>query len=220
METEPLTPPEGRGRGRPVGADAETTRRNILDAAREVIVERGYGAATFQKIALRAGVSRPTLHYYFSTREQLYEILLRDAYSRVAECAVAAQREHGLRDQLAVFVLAMQQLNISDTATVRFLVTARLEHHRGGRRSDAADAVVATVHGFYHSIVVQAIAHGELAPDVDALAVADMLAAVFWGMGFHAGFVDAGEAAAVARQLLRVIEVGLLNERVGASVEA
>ena len=203
-----------------MGADAEVTRRKILDAAREVIVECGYGAATFQKIALRAGVSRPTLHYYFATREQVYEILLRDAYARVAECAVAAQRETGLRQQLAVFILAMQKLNMSDTSTARFLVTARLEHHRGGRRRDASDAVVATVHGFYHSVVVQAIAHGELAPDVDPLAVADMLAAVFWGMGFHAGFVGDGDHSAVARQLLRVIEVGLLNERVGASVEA
>ena len=220
MESEPLPPSRQRGRGRPVGSDSEATRVRILGAAREVIAERGYHATTFQQIALRAGVSRPTLHYYFATREQVYEILLRDAYARVAECAVAAQRESGLRDQLRVFVEQMQQLSLPDAVAMRFLVTARLEHHRGRPRTDAADAVVASVHGFYHSIVMQAIAHGELAADCDPRAVADMLAAVFWGMGFYAGFIDVTVATEIARQLLRVLENGLLDQRVGAPVEA
>lgn len=202
-----------------MGADAEATRRSILDAAREVISERGLHAATFQQIAVRAGVSRPTLHYYFSTREQVYEILLRDAYAQVAKCAIAAQRETGLRAQLTVFLMAMQKLNFSDSATTRFMVTARLEHHRGQQHHKTADAVIATVHGFYLSIVVQAIARGELAPDTAPREVADMLAALFWGIGFHAGFVDGNDSAAIARQLLQVFGGGLLNERVGIPVE-
>ena len=165
-------------------------------------------------------MSRPTLHYYFATREQVYEILLRQTYTLVAECAVAAQREVGLRQQMAVFIEAMQQLLGTDEATMRFLVAARLEHQRDRLRHDAADAVVATVHGFYQSIVVQAIAHGELAPDMDPRAVADMLSALFWGMGFHAGFVDAGESPAIARQLLDVFDNGLLGARVAAPVDA
>ncbi|WP_163890471.1 TetR/AcrR family transcriptional regulator [Mycolicibacterium hippocampi] len=220
MEPGPLTPPRTRGRGRPVGSDSEATRVQILDAARAVIAERGYHAATFQQIALRAGVSRPTLHYYFATRDEVYEILLRDAYTRVAECAVAAQGESGLQNQLTVFIEQMQRLVLPDAAAMQFLVTARLEHHRGRPRTDAADAVVASVHGFYHSIVMQAIAHGELAADSDPRAVADMLAALFWGMGFYAGFVDATGATEIARQLLRMFETGLLDQRVGAPVQA
>lgn len=202
-----------------MGADAETTRRSILDAAREVISERGLHAATFQQIAARAGVSRPTLHYYFATREQIYEILLRDAYAQVADCVVAAQRETGLRAQLTVFLVAVRELNLSDKATTRLMVTARLEHQRGQQHHEAVDAVVATVDGFYLSIVVQAIARGELRPDTAPRAVADMLAALFWGMGFHAGFVDSTDSAAIAMQLLGVFEGGLLSERVGIPVE-
>ncbi|MGB2922886.1 MAG: hypothetical protein WA944_05995 [Mycobacterium sp.] len=68
--------------------------------------------------------------------------------------------------------------------------------------------------------MMQAIAHGELAADSDPRAVADMLAALFWGMGFYAGFVDATGATAIARQLLRMFETGLLDQRVGAPVQA
>ncbi len=64
------------------------------------------------------------------------------------------------------------------------------------------------------------IATGELDAECDAGAVADMLAAVFWGMGFYAGFIDVTVATEIARQLLRVLENGLLDQRVGARVEA
>lgn len=204
-----------------MGADSEVTRRRILDAAREVIAERGYHAATFQLIAVRAEVSRPTLHYYFNTREHVYGILLRDAYAQLATCAVEAQREVGLINQLTVFTEALHRINVDDPDTTRFLVTARLEHYRGQRRHDSADAVIAAVQGFYQSIVVQAIAHGELPVDTDPRAVADLLAALFWGIGFHTGFVNVlNDSSAIARQLVQVFRGGLLNSPVGAAVEA
>ena len=40
-----------RRRGRPVGSDSVETRHRILRAARQVINERGFPAATFQAIA-------------------------------------------------------------------------------------------------------------------------------------------------------------------------
>lgn len=42
------------------GADA--TRQRILDAAREVMLERGYVATTMTEVAARAGVAPPTLY--------------------------------------------------------------------------------------------------------------------------------------------------------------
>jgi AcrR family transcriptional regulator len=40
---------------------AAATRRTVLDAARELFVEQGYGATTVDQIAARAGVSKPTV---------------------------------------------------------------------------------------------------------------------------------------------------------------
>ena len=78
--------PAGRGRGRPIGSDCGETRAGILRAARDVINDRGYEAATFQAIAERAGLSRPTMHYYFHTREEIYDSLVQEASSIVADC--------------------------------------------------------------------------------------------------------------------------------------
>ncbi len=213
-----------RGRGRPVGADSETTRRGILVAARDVITERGFQAATFQQIALRAGVSRPTLHYYFGSREQIYDVLLAEVHHTMAGCVADAQRKVGLRNQLASFLESLQRWSLEDADTLRFLVAARLEHHRGLHRAEAAARIFAAVHSFYDSVVLKAVRRGELPPDIDAAAVADMLAGLFWGAGFHAGFLRGRtadrDAGGVARQLLTLFESGLLESPVAAPIDA
>jgi len=104
MDAEPVS--GGRGRGRPIGADSAETRARILRAAREVINERGYEAANFQAIASRAGLSRPTMHYYFHTREEIYDCLIAEAYSIVADCIAQAKSQDTLLNKLSTFVTA------------------------------------------------------------------------------------------------------------------
>ncbi|MEW5811749.1 MAG: TetR/AcrR family transcriptional regulator [Actinomycetota bacterium] len=195
-----------RGRGRPVGADSRLTRQTILRAARDAISECGYAAATFQQIAQRAGVSRPTLHYYFDTREDVYETLLQDMNAQITSCIAEARQPSGPRARLVAFTEAIERMCSEDPASLRFLVTVQVEQHRGGHRSPTADAMIATIHGFYTSLADAALGG-------DARAVADMLASVFWGVAFHAGFVagDEGAAEIVARQLLEAFHDGLLT---------
>ena len=51
-------------------------RRQLLDAALEVFVERGYHAAAMDEIAERAGVSKPVLYQHFPGKLELYLALL------------------------------------------------------------------------------------------------------------------------------------------------
>ena len=207
-----------------MGADSEQTRKTILRAARDIIAERGYQAATFQQIARRAGVSRPTLHYYYPTREDLYDKLLTDVRDRVQQCADAALDKGALICQLAAFARELHRLGADEPALMKLVMTARIDHHRAPQRHEAAAAVVATVHSFYDAVVTDAVFRGELGPDSDVRAVSDMLGALFWGFGFYAGFLTDGtdgvETPEVARQLMRMLGSGLLNEPVGASVDA
>jgi TetR/AcrR family transcriptional regulator len=50
--------------------------RRILRAAREEFIERGATGARMQTIADRAGVNKALLHYYFRSKERLYEAAL------------------------------------------------------------------------------------------------------------------------------------------------
>jgi len=49
----------------------------ILDAAQEVFAERGFRGATVDQIAIKAGMSKPNLLYYFRRKSDLYVAVLR-----------------------------------------------------------------------------------------------------------------------------------------------
>lgn len=216
MVTEAEFVPASRGRGRPVGADSAETRARLLRAAREVIVERGYEAATFQAIALRAGLSRPAMHYYFHTREEVYHRLMADACAVVARCVEQAMRKTTVLERLTQFLTAAHRLDVVDRSMMRFIVSAHLESHRHPGLRGEGSPVTRVIRGFFASAVADAVACGALADEVEPSAVVDMLVAMLWGMGFHAGFIDGGDPAEagdhlIAKQLGMLFSGGLLG---------
>jgi AcrR family transcriptional regulator len=60
-------------------------RRQLLDAALEVFVARGYHAAAMDEIAERAGVSKPVLYQHFPGKQELYLALLDESVERLIE---------------------------------------------------------------------------------------------------------------------------------------
>jgi AcrR family transcriptional regulator len=59
--------------------------RQILDGARDVFLNVGFDAASMNEIARAAGVSKGTLYVYFSSKEALFEKLIRDERRMQAE---------------------------------------------------------------------------------------------------------------------------------------
>ena len=58
---------------RPKDADPEQTRATILDAAEDEFADQGFHGARMVAIAKRAGVTHGLLHYYFDSKDGLYE---------------------------------------------------------------------------------------------------------------------------------------------------
>jgi len=55
------------------------TADRILDAACAVFLEKGKAGARMQEIAVRAGINKALLHYYFRSKDELYrEVLTRE----------------------------------------------------------------------------------------------------------------------------------------------
>ncbi len=52
-----------------------TTEQAILSAAEKLFLERGYALTTTTEIARVAGCNQPTVHYYFRTKERLFEAI-------------------------------------------------------------------------------------------------------------------------------------------------
>jgi AcrR family transcriptional regulator len=194
-----------RRRGRPVNSDSIETRNRILRASRQVISERGYHAATFQAIAAVAGLSRPTLHYYFSSREEIYSQLVAQVSAAVADALTFARGHDTLAAQFLALVTALHDTDVLDRSHLAFLVSATLESTRNSGLQAPADNALAD---FLATLVEDAKARGELAEDTVTAPVVETLHAMLLGIGFYAGFVD--DAASIIGKLDTVLTRGVL----------
>jgi len=66
-------------------ADGGAKRRQIMEGARTVFLSAGFDGASMNDIARVAGVSKGTLYVYFSSKEQLFEALIREERRQQAE---------------------------------------------------------------------------------------------------------------------------------------
>jgi AcrR family transcriptional regulator len=68
----------------------------LLDAALELFVEKGFAAARAEEVAQRAGVSKGTLYLYYPSKEELFKaVIVRNLTSRIADTAQQVQAWDG-----------------------------------------------------------------------------------------------------------------------------
>ncbi|PLW96253.1 MAG: hypothetical protein C0591_09195 [Marinilabiliales bacterium] len=62
----------------------ENTEDKIVEAAKKVFIQKGMDGARMQQIADEAGINKALLHYYFRTKNKLFEkifdILFKDIF--------------------------------------------------------------------------------------------------------------------------------------------
>lgn len=60
----------------------KSTEQKILDAAKKVFVAKGMAGARMQDIADEAGINKALLHYYFRSKEKLFEVIFTETVGR------------------------------------------------------------------------------------------------------------------------------------------
>lgn len=59
----------------------QDTEKKILEAAKEVFQQKGMDGARMQEIANAAGINKAMLHYYFRSKQLLFEAVFKNAFS-------------------------------------------------------------------------------------------------------------------------------------------
>jgi AcrR family transcriptional regulator len=72
----------------------------LLGAAAELFVERGFAATRLEDVAARAGVSKATLYLYYANKEELLAAVVRSGLSAVADAEERIERFVGDSGQL------------------------------------------------------------------------------------------------------------------------
>jgi len=94
----------------------EARPQELLEAALQLFVERGFAAARMEEVAARAGVSKGTLYLYYRSKEELLKAVIRERLSNEIEAGAAEVAQHvGSHAELLHKLLAHWWLRVLDS---------------------------------------------------------------------------------------------------------
>ncbi|MET2831842.1 TetR/AcrR family transcriptional regulator [Mesorhizobium shangrilense] len=145
----------------------------ILDAAEAVLVEAGYSGFSIEAVARRARAGKPTIYRWWPSKAALLlEVYQRQKRVDVPDTGILEEDLVGFLTNLfshwretssgSVFRSLIAEAQSDETAA------AALAGYAGGRRAHTGQ------------IIERAKARGEVAADIDAAVVADLVASYAW----------------------------------------
>lgn len=94
LSVNPLVAGDLMAAPRKVKADDGGTRRRLLEATAQLMHDEGYAAATSRRVAAKAGIRQPLVHYYFPTMDDLFLAVLREGADASLEQMRAALKDN------------------------------------------------------------------------------------------------------------------------------
>ena len=84
----------------------------IINAARALFIEKGYAETSMSEIATRVGINRPTLHYYFRTKDKMFQAVIGGIISSVIPKVFDAlmHKEKSVAERIEVVIDAYYEL--------------------------------------------------------------------------------------------------------------
>ncbi len=155
-----------RRRGRPPATDSADTRRAIIDNARRLFAERGYGGVTNKELAESSGITTAALYHYVESKLDLYVAvhhdMQRQVYGRFVE---AVQGSDTFLGQFEGMLEAAHRMNVDDHTLALFVGTVRTDMRRYPEIAERLARADAARDDFFVGIVDTGVATGEVRPE-------------------------------------------------------
>jgi AcrR family transcriptional regulator len=172
MSDSTTSAPAPRGRPR-----SERSHRAILDAANELLDERGFVDLTMEEVAQRAGVSKATIYRWWPTKGTL----VFEAFSANFLARQPLSNTGSLRGDLVAALRSWIRV-VKGTGTGRTLVGLIAEVQRDPELAEIwRERFISPVRGQHRTMVDRAVVRGEVSADIDADVVLDLV----FGSAYH-----------------------------------
>lgn len=125
-------------------------RELILQCALDLFYARGYDAVGVQEIADTAGITKPTLYYYFGSKRGLLEQVLSTHYTILEEKLNGALSHPGTIPEL-LFQIAKAYFEFASQYRKCYLLMLALFY--SGKESDGFQVVYPLIQRYYNRIV-------------------------------------------------------------------
>ncbi len=180
----PLKPPPSPARQRRKDARPQ----ELLDAALDLFVERGFAAARSEDVAARAGVSKGTLYLYYPSKEELLkEVIRHHVINPIAEGVQIIRGFDGPTPDLLALMLRLWWERIGETRAsgIVKLMTSEVRNFPEIAQF-YVDEVVEPSHRMLAEVIRRGITRGEFRElDVDQVVHALVGPLVFLALNKH-----------------------------------
>lgn len=127
-------------------------RKKILKVSLDLFHQKGYDAISVQEIVERAGITKPTLYYYFGSKNGLLQAILEDGFSRLRKQIDPVMRDTYQRDiRDVLFDLAKAFLSFATSDSKFFFFMLSLMY--SARQNEAYEVVKPHLHKLYRSVI-------------------------------------------------------------------
>jgi AcrR family transcriptional regulator len=101
---------------------SENVEQMILNVAEDVFLEKGYAMTSTTEIAKRVGCNQALIHYYFRTKERLFEKLFEKKFvSFISAVVLSKERSANFRDVVRSIIESHAEI-ISQNPRLPFLI--------------------------------------------------------------------------------------------------
>ena len=195
MAARPVNPPvpetpAGASRAPQRQRRKEARPQELLDAALDLFVERGFAATRSEDVAARAGVSKGTLYLYYPSKEELLkEVIRHNVVNEIAEGVDIVRQFEGRSADLLAMMLRLWWERIGETRAsgIIKLMTSEVRNFPEVAQF-YVDEVIAPSNQLIASIIARGIARGEFRTGLNVPEVVHAIVAplVLMAMNKHA----------------------------------
>ncbi|WP_439880951.1 TetR/AcrR family transcriptional regulator [Pontibacter sp. MBLB2868] len=142
-----------------MGKKAEAKKELILEAAKSVFGRLGYSKATLDDIAHAIGLKKPTLYYYYKSKEVLFiEAFSQEWKESLSRIKHIAEQEPNPHERLLLYIRSSlryyQEIVTQHTISIKVLIETRTLFQELFRESRAKEA------NYYAAVLKEGIANG------------------------------------------------------------
>ena len=155
-----------------------STKEHLFEAAMSLIGERGYGGASVDAIAQKAGVAKGVVYYYFDSKAALAEQLIASGLGMLAERLERAVSED-MSPEKALLALAREQIKQIDKRRdfAKFLLSEMW--HEDREWQETLNACIGRITGIFAAQIKRGIDEGVFNPQEDVDFLAQLIFATF-----------------------------------------
>ncbi len=145
--------------------DTEGTEEKILKAAEEIFHQKGFEGARMQEIADHANINKGLLHYYFKSKNKLFETIFSKAMGKmIMKVGLIMKGEQPFMEKIDAFIDQYMELLMRNPYVPRFVINEL------NRDPDRFVQSLITKHDFktrisgYLQSLETAVENGEISP--------------------------------------------------------